>query len=785
MPLTSLLNKAQDDSSPLNLPGLNQGLPNVNSLLPSIASPNATRSPENTNPNSKDAGPGQRPYNILGDYPSYTYNISLYMVTPEGYDKFVSTGRKNLDTSKGSGNFVICQSGGVNNSIEQRAPGFGVDYYIDNFTVLTTISAKESESMANTTECTFTITEPTGFSFLGNLVRAGEGLKQISPALKGLKNASKQFFIIGVRFIGYDKDGAPLKSPIAEKYFDINITKVNFRLDDKAVVYNITAQTMAPGTAFGMKRGVWQNGGELVGATVGDMLANMCKQMNDQARDLVKDRKNARPNRFSFSYVGDDAGAGADNLKKGALFEALMVSQSEIDKAKLPTSTAKNETEANDVSNKKYTHTLDSKLSIPPGTSILQAFEMIVSRSTYIEGAFKQILTSADQSNNKNPDKDQTIAQQSQQSIRWYNVSAEVSNGFFDEDAQDFTYDTNYIFQIYETPFIENPYSNLGIPYYGAHKKYTYWFGGNNSEIINYSQSLDNAFYNVVVGGAAQENPNTTAAGGGAPLQQGGKQNEARTGLNANQNQNTLAYVNNLTDPGAVAEATIRILGDPDFLMTDSASKSNALYEKFYTADGAINPMAGQVFIEIDFKEAQDYNYKTEDGSTFTQTNDGLLSLNDRVAFFKYDPEIQKIVKGISYMVLSVKSTMNGGKFEQELKLQLNTFPGFKPGANTATRETDNRGGTQPQGTDAGSAPTGSATNQGVVPYGPPVAGQPALQSPNATTAGRETLAPSNNALNTLVVNDDAIATSASPKVLEGYQPAEINRPSTTLPSRG
>jgi len=777
MSLIPLLKQAQDDLSPVNLLRSNQGAPDLNGLLPSIPSPNSTRAPTNTNPASNISAPGRRPNNILGNYPNYTYNLALYMVTPEGYTKFVTSGRKFLDTSKGSGNFVICQSGGINNTVEQRAPGFGLDYYIDNLTINTIISAKESESMANTTEITFTITEPYGFSFLGNLVRAGEGLKQVSPALKGLKNASKQFFVLGIRFVGYDLDGSPLKSPIAEKYYDITITQVNFRLDDKAVVYNITAQTMAPGTAFGMKRGVWKNGGTLIGATVGDMLKSMCDQMNEQERELIKNRKNATPNTYTFGYIGPDAGVGEDNKKKGEIFESLMVSQSEIDKAKLPNSTVQTTEEANEVTNKKFTHTLDSKLLIPESTSILQAFELIISRSTYIESAFKQIMTSANEANSKNKDKDQTLTQETMRNIKWYSVSAECTNPFFDEEAQDFVFATKYVFQTYETPFIENPYSNLGIPYYGAHKKYTYWFGGNNSEILNYSQSLDNAFYNVVVGGAPADNPNSSAAGGGAPIQQGGKQNEARTGLNANQNQNTLGYVSSLTDPGSVAQASIKILGDPDFLMTDSAPASTTLYEKFYAVDGTINPTAGQVFIEIDFKEAQDYNYKTEDGSTYTQTNNGLLSLNDRLSFFNYTPEIQKIVKGISYVVLSVKSTLNSGKFEQQLELNINTFPGFKPSPNSATRETDTRAGTSPQNANSGAAPSGSATNQGVVPYGPPTPGQPALNNQNPSTTGRETMAPTKNPLTAMVVDDDAIAKATTGNTLFDLQPAGTTRP--------
>jgi hypothetical protein len=69
------------------------------------------------------------------------------------------------------------------------------------------------------------------------------------------------------------------------------------------------------------------------------------------------------------------------------------------------------------------------------------------------------------------------------------------------------------------------------------------------------------------------------------------------------------SYITSLFDPASQAEAKIQILGDPDFIMTDSGYSEEQLYKKFYGADGfTINPNGGQVFVEIDFKEAVDYS---------------------------------------------------------------------------------------------------------------------------------------------------------------------------------
>ena len=86
---------------------------------------------------------GRRLDNPLGALSSYTYQISLYMVSPTAYDTFTSTGRtkivalQNIEGSiEGAGSaFLIAQSGGINNETQSRANGFTKDVYIDNLLI--------------------------------------------------------------------------------------------------------------------------------------------------------------------------------------------------------------------------------------------------------------------------------------------------------------------------------------------------------------------------------------------------------------------------------------------------------------------------------------------------------------------------------------------------------------------------------------------------------------------------------------------------------------------------
>ena len=126
------------------------------------------------------------------------------------------------------------------------------------------------------------------------------------------------------------------------------------------------------------------------------------------------------------------------------------------------------------------------------------------------------------------------------------------------------------------------------------------------------------------------------------------------------------AYMTSLFDPGAYTKAKVSILGDPDYLAQESPASINQVYNQFYGTDGfTINPNGGQVFIEIDFKEAVDY-----------KNSDGLMSINASIYFWNYPAAVANKVKGVSYMVLDIEHNFKGGKFEQTLNCTINDFPG-------------------------------------------------------------------------------------------------------------
>ena len=79
-----------------------------------------------------------------------------------------------------NGVYLVAQSGGINNKTEKRAPGFDLDFYIDDLKITQAIAGKDTGSATSISEIKFTITEPYGFSFLSKLRYASTELAKVA-----------------------------------------------------------------------------------------------------------------------------------------------------------------------------------------------------------------------------------------------------------------------------------------------------------------------------------------------------------------------------------------------------------------------------------------------------------------------------------------------------------------------------------------------------------------------------------------------------------------------------
>lgn len=197
--------------------------------------------------------------NILDKYTSYTYNISVYLMSPAKYRDFVNGTRTVIEP-----NTLLFQSGGAPvapttgpNQGPTRNQYFSRDFYIDNVEIQSVIAGKGRGSAHNSTLMTFTVTEYNGISLLQNLDRAViDYIYQGDPKLKqafqqnpDLGTWGSQIYMMTIRFYGYDQNGNLITGgtntpkqgadpqAVIEKYIPFVIRNINFKIGNRAVEY--------------------------------------------------------------------------------------------------------------------------------------------------------------------------------------------------------------------------------------------------------------------------------------------------------------------------------------------------------------------------------------------------------------------------------------------------------------------------------------------------------------------------------------------------------------------
>lgn len=756
--------------------------------------------------------PGTRLQNPLGNFSSYTYQLSLYMITPDAYDAFVQSGRKNINALSasdsngnptGGGAFLVAQSGGINNKTSKRAPGFELDFYIDNLKIKTKTSSKSTQTASNSTEFTFDIKEPMGFSFITKLKRGFDLIKKQSK-LKNYDKAavsSKQFFILGIRFQGYDKNGeianaskyfsddtfntSPDSSGVFERFYDLQINSIKFKLQGGATTYACTGVNLGTSVGMSIARGIVDNNTPITADTVLNALGPNSAPGTISLFDAINagQQKLQAAGTIEIANVYKIEWQGSSDMIKSAVLK----SDADLDKKKQQMSPATKSSEVNDATAfKAVTDSSKIQFSIPKGTPIPQAIKNVIMHSSYLEQALTAIYTTAEE-NNPETDAPEAIKQKDPPPLKWYNLSTRIKCLGFDTKINDFAYEITYVIQPYETPAITSPYGKAS-KYYGPHKRYEYWFTGKNSEIISYEQSLDNTFQNVALN--PDGDPQSQGNGNGVATMVNKQTNQERTGRDGKGNEAQNTYMTSLFDPGAWNSMKMTILGDPDYLTSETPESANELYQQFYKQDGfTINPNGGQVFVEVSFNEAIDYDNEK-----------GVMSVNDSIYFINYPPEVAAKIKGISYTLLEVESIFSKGKFTQVLSGVANEIPASaakaagKDGANQtdatsqrtgADLTNSSAGGGRGSAADPRRVDTSSGTNvTGLVPDAPVGSDNYYKNAPDESSAetarlnrssAQQTI-PTNNPATPRVQDDDAAVQASATQAGQAMSAEDAQR---------
>lgn len=265
--------------------------------------------------------------NVLDQYASYTYNISVYLMNPAQYKTLIRSKKKTV-----SGYQLLFMSGGAGpagsvvpaNQITSEDPVlaaqerianlgrnefFTLDYYIDDVQLKSVISGKGTGGAHNVTELKFKVIEPYGLTFLDNLFAATQQYIKVSGGDIN-KNYAAQNFLMVIRFYGYDDQGNLVQAgrtgqdaagtdvnAIVEKFIPFQFTGIKFRIANKVVEYDCSAVCPQNNVNSGASRGVIPYNIELQSQTLKDLLTGTPKfaANNSEGRVVTAQTPAARP----------------------------------------------------------------------------------------------------------------------------------------------------------------------------------------------------------------------------------------------------------------------------------------------------------------------------------------------------------------------------------------------------------------------------------------------------------------------------------------------------------
>lgn len=293
------------------------------------------------------------------------------------------------------------------------------------------------------------------------------------------------------------------------------------------------------------------------------------------------------------------------------------------------------------------------------GKSIVQVLDELVRTSTYIydQQIFQRDPKTGELRPNGSP----------AETIGWYRIGLQATPQLdkFDTKRNDYAYDITYQINIFAVSDVKTDYFSPP-NFRGAQKIYNYWFTGENTQILDFSQDFNYLYY-IVSNGPRQ--PVTRTADireierryyqVNSPQSSQGQDDDKVNEPSAN-------AADYLYSPGDQARVKLKIVGDPAWIFQGETwagiAGQNLLYDAFLP-DGTINPEAQQVLFRLGWNNPVDYDLETG-------IMDPTTKNVNRTATNAGEPQ-----QSFVYQAIECVSHFNQGKFEQDLVGVLQTYP--------------------------------------------------------------------------------------------------------------
>ena len=171
--------------------------------------------------------------NVLHDYPSYTYGLSLHLLTAVEYNKIVEKGEyvpnRVLIASAGRYDGTPTTPGNF-----KRAPYFAEDFYFDNLELETIIGQNAQSRNSNAIQYRFNLVEPYGFTLLDRIINLCN-----DPEV-GCPNYLDMPYLLQIDFFGINEAGEIIGAiPDTTKRIPIRLLKMDVKMSVRGTEYSI------------------------------------------------------------------------------------------------------------------------------------------------------------------------------------------------------------------------------------------------------------------------------------------------------------------------------------------------------------------------------------------------------------------------------------------------------------------------------------------------------------------------------------------------------------------
>lgn len=486
--------------------------------------------------------------NVLHRYASYTYGLSLHLLTAKEFNNIVDKGE--YAPTK----VLIASAGRYNNTPGPtqfiRSPYFKEDFYFDGFELDTVIGLNAESRSTNAIKYNFTLIEPYGFTLIDRIINLCNSPEVASP------NYLDQPYLLQIDFFGMDDSGQITGAiPNTTKRIPIRLLKLDVKITARGAEYAVTgtpfnhgafdltyltvpkiieveAKTVAgffqsdesvgdttdtSGQRESAQSSIWRtNDGRLVGPDGQLVPVNTLNQsllsiktkrelglftsfgtaLNNHQRSLFDDNKIKVADKYIFNFVDQEI---ANSLFISENFSTpknagMVIINSGSQLAK------NNITKKGDLGNSDYSdYSLDSRLfQINPGTYIDQVINHVIRNS---EWARKNLIIPED---GADPETVKALIENNKnQPFYWWKIIPSIKLNEFDDIRKVFSRTITYTIQKYEVRNLKVPFGPQGTAGQAENprppvKSYNYIYSGKNDDILDLDITFNTTYYTAL-----------------------------------------------------------------------------------------------------------------------------------------------------------------------------------------------------------------------------------------------------------------------------------------------